>query len=117
MVNFGIIYGISAFGLSQRLGIKRKEAAAIIENYFIEFPKVKEYMDLSINKAKEKIVKHGTNILGDGSVKTGAHGKPVIFLNPSDFSGTLIELEELDSRINKQVRLEKEWILSLNKKS
>ena len=53
MVNFGIIYGISAFGLSQRLGIKRKEAAEIIENYFIEFPKVKEYMDLSINKARD----------------------------------------------------------------
>ena len=53
MVNFGIIYGISAFGLSQKLGIKRKEASEIIENYFIEFPKVKEYMDLSIKKAKE----------------------------------------------------------------
>ena len=53
MVNFGIIYGISAFGLSQRLAIKRKEAAEIIENYFIEFPKVKEYMDLSINKARD----------------------------------------------------------------
>jgi DNA polymerase-1 len=53
MVNFGIIYGISAFGLSQRLGIKRKEAAEIIENYFIEFPKVKEYMDFSINKARD----------------------------------------------------------------
>jgi len=53
MVNFGIIYGISAFGLSQRLGIKRKEAAEIIENYFIEFPKVKEYMDESILRARE----------------------------------------------------------------
>ena len=53
MVNFGIIYGISAFGLSQRLGIKRKEAAEIIENYFVEFPKVKEYMDFSINKARD----------------------------------------------------------------
>ena len=53
MVNFGIIYGISAFGLSQRLGIKRKEAAEIIENYFIEFPKVKKYMDLSIQNARE----------------------------------------------------------------
>ena len=53
MVNFGIIYGISAFGLSQRLGIKRNEAAEIIENYFIEFPNVKEYMDKSILKARE----------------------------------------------------------------
>ena len=53
MVNFGIIYGISAFGLSQRLGIKRTEASEIIENYFIEFPKVKEYMDLSINNARD----------------------------------------------------------------
>jgi DNA polymerase-1 len=53
MVNFGIIYGISAFGLAQRLGIKRKEAAEIIENYFIEFPKVKEYMDLSIQNARD----------------------------------------------------------------
>ena len=53
MVNFGIIYGISAFGLSQRLGIKRKEAAEIIENYFIEFPKVKKYMDLSIQNARD----------------------------------------------------------------
>lgn len=53
MVNFGIIYGISAFGLSQRLGIKRKEAAQIIENYFDEFPKVKEYMDNSILQARD----------------------------------------------------------------
>ncbi len=53
MVNFGIIYGISAFGLAQRLGIKRKEAAEIIENYFIEFPKVKKYMDLCIQNARD----------------------------------------------------------------
>ena len=53
MVNFGIIYGISPFGLSQRLGIKRKEASQIIDSYFIEFPKVKEYMEESIFKARE----------------------------------------------------------------
>lgn len=53
MVNFGIIYGISAFGLSQRLGIKRSEAKDIIDNYFMQYPKVKEYMEMSIDKARE----------------------------------------------------------------
>ena len=53
MVNFGIIYGISAFGLSQRLNIPRKEAAQIIENYFREFPTIKSYMDSSIEFARQ----------------------------------------------------------------
>lgn len=53
MVNFGIIYGISAFGLSQRLGIPRKEAADIIDAYFREFPTIKTYMDEVINQARE----------------------------------------------------------------
>ncbi|WP_101444770.1 DNA polymerase I [Pontibacter ramchanderi] len=52
-INFGIIYGISAFGLSERLGIPRREAADIIEAYFQEFPAVKEYMDSAIEKARE----------------------------------------------------------------
>lgn len=50
--NFGIIYGISAFGLSQRLNIPRSEAKELIDNYFVNFPKVKEYMDKSIASAK-----------------------------------------------------------------
>ncbi|UZD21607.1 DNA polymerase I [Algoriphagus halophytocola] len=50
--NFGIIYGISAFGLSQRLSIPRGEAKEIIDAYFKEFPAVKEYMDGAIEKAK-----------------------------------------------------------------
>ena len=53
MVNFGIIYGISAFGLSQRLGIKRTDAKEIIDNYFLQYPKVKEFMDKSIDVARE----------------------------------------------------------------
>ena len=53
MVNFGIIYGISAFGLSQRLNIGRKEAKAIIDSYFEKYPKIKGYMDESIAFAKE----------------------------------------------------------------
>jgi len=52
-VNFGIIYGISAFGLSQRINISRKEAKEIIDNYFEQFPRIKEYMDESIAFAKE----------------------------------------------------------------
>jgi DNA polymerase I len=52
MVNFGIIYGISAFGLSQRLGIPRAESATIIENYFKQFPGVKGYLDQIVIDAK-----------------------------------------------------------------
>lgn len=54
MVNFGIIYGISAFGLAQRLNIPRAEAKGIIENYFSQYPKIKEYMNKSIELAKQK---------------------------------------------------------------
>ncbi|MBQ0032002.1 MAG: DNA polymerase I [bacterium] len=53
MVNFGIIYGISAFGLSQRLKVPRKEAADLIETYFKLYPKVKDFMEASIAKARE----------------------------------------------------------------
>lgn len=52
--NFGIIYGISAFGLSQRLEIPRKEAKEIIDGYFASYPKVQEYMDNVVAKAKEE---------------------------------------------------------------
>lgn len=55
MVNFGIIYGISAFGLSQRLNIKRSEAKEIIDSYFEKYPGIKNYMDSSIDFAR----KHG----------------------------------------------------------
>ena len=54
MVNFGIIYGISAFGLSQRLAIPRTEAAEIIDAYFREYPAIKTYMDRTIEEAREK---------------------------------------------------------------
>ena len=52
MVNFGIIYAISAFGLSQRLGIPRKEAAELIENYFIQYPKLRNYMSETLEFAR-----------------------------------------------------------------
>lgn len=52
-VNFGIIYGQSAFGLSQNLSIPRKEAAEIIENYFNTYPNIKKYMNDTMNFARE----------------------------------------------------------------
>ncbi len=54
MVNFGIIYGISAFGLGQRLGIPRRQAEELIEAYFAQYPGVKNYMDRSIAEARDK---------------------------------------------------------------
>ena len=53
-VNFGVMYGISAFGLSQRLGIPRKEASEIIEHYFDSFPAIKGYMDETLESARSK---------------------------------------------------------------
>lgn len=52
--NFGILYGISAFGLSQRLNIPRSEAKMLIDGYFETFPKVKEYIEKSVEQAREK---------------------------------------------------------------
>jgi len=53
-VNFGILYGSTAFGLAQNLGISRSEAQEIIQAYFTEFSAIKRYMDDSINNAREK---------------------------------------------------------------
>ena len=52
--NFGILYGISAFGLAQRLEIPRSEAKMLIDGYFAMFPKVREYMDTAIAKGKKQ---------------------------------------------------------------
>ena len=54
MVNFGIIYGISAFGLSERLGIGRSEASQIINSYFREYPGIKTYMNEQIERARNQ---------------------------------------------------------------
>lgn len=53
-VNFGIVYGISSFGLSQDLSITRKEAAEYIENYFETYPKIKGFLDSMVEEGKEK---------------------------------------------------------------
>ena len=61
-VNFGIVYGISDYGLSQSLGITRKEAGVFIDTYFNSYPGVKQYMDEIVNQAKR-----------DGFVETIMH--------------------------------------------
>ena len=62
MVNFGIIYGISAFGLSQRLGIKRKEAKLLIDGYFETYPGIKKYMEQCVTTVREK--RYAETIMG-----------------------------------------------------
>ncbi len=47
-----------------------------------------------INAARDQLVAKGARVLGDGTPKIGAHGKPVLFLHPRDFQGTLVELEQ-----------------------
>jgi DNA polymerase-1 len=53
MVNYGIAYGISAFGLAQRLGIPRKQAAGIIDHYFAQFPAIRQYMTDTVEFARQ----------------------------------------------------------------
>jgi len=54
MVNYGISYGISAFGLSQRLGIPRSDAKNLIEGYFAQYPGIKQYMTDTVERARER---------------------------------------------------------------
>ena len=49
----------------------------------------------NIRVARDHLINEGARVLGDGEPKIGAHGKPVLFLHPKDFQGTLIELEEV----------------------
>lgn len=59
-----------------------------------------EVADLA--SAKARLVGQGARVLGDGIARPGAHGRPVLFLHPKDFAGTLIELEEVGSTSNRE---------------
>jgi methylmalonyl-CoA/ethylmalonyl-CoA epimerase len=52
------------------------------------------YEVADIRAARDQLKAHGARVLGDGEPKTGAHGKPVLFLHPKDFCGTLVEIEQ-----------------------
>ena len=54
MINFGLIYGMSAFGLAQNLGIERSAAQSYMEKYFARYPSVAAYMDRTRNEARER---------------------------------------------------------------
>lgn len=75
-VNFGLIYGISAFGLAQNIGISRSEAQDIINAYFNEFPGVKQYMDQQVNKARE--LTYVETILGRRRYLRDIHSKNAV---------------------------------------
>lgn len=90
MVNFGIIYGISAHGLSQRLGISRKEAAQMIDEYFKKYPAIKQYMQKTIEFARQygyvKTIKnrkryiqnlHSSNAIVRGFAERAAINTPI----------------------------------------
>jgi methylmalonyl-CoA/ethylmalonyl-CoA epimerase len=53
------------------------------------------YEVADIHAARDKLVQEGARVLGDGNPRIGAHGKPVLFLHPKDFCGTLVELEQV----------------------
>ena len=74
-VNFGIVYGISSFGLSQDLSITRKEASAYIEQYFITYPRIKQFLDETVEAAKKE--GYVTTMFG--------RRRPVPELNSSNF--------------------------------
>lgn len=74
--NFGIIYGISVFGLAERMNVERKEAKELIDGYFETYPGVKAYMDKSIQVAQEKAMWRLFST-GNASCRTSTHETPL----------------------------------------
>ncbi len=111
-VNFGIIYGISAFGLSKDLGISRKEATEYIEKYFETYPKIKSYIDSLVTEGKE----HGyvTTMYGrrrpipelkSGNYTTRSFGERVAMNSP--IQGTAADIIKIAmTKVDKRLRKE-----------
>ncbi len=114
--NFGIIYGISAFGLAQNLNIGRSEAKNIIDNYFLSYPKVKTFMDESVNIVREKGYaetifgrrRYLPNIQSNNAIVRGAAERNAI---NAPIQGTAADIIKI-SMINIQKRFKEEGILS-----
>jgi DNA polymerase-1 len=72
-INFGVVYGISAFGLSRQLGINRREAQDFIDRYFERYPRIRTFMDACIAEAREKM--YVTTLLGRRCAIPEIHSK------------------------------------------
>lgn len=115
-VNFGIIYGISSFGLSQDLSISRKEANEYINRYFETYPKVKEYLDKAVEEAKQNgysVTLYGRRRpipeLKSGNFMTRSFGERVAMNSP--IQGTAADIMKI-AMINVHNRLKNEGLKS-----
>ena len=112
-VNFGIVYGISAFGLSEDLHISVKEAGEYIEKYFQTYPKVKEFLDKSVKDAKEKGYvttlfhrRRPVPELNSGNFMQRSFGERVAMNSP--IQGTAADIIKIAMiRVNERLRAEK----------
>ena len=111
-INFGIIYGISAFGLARQLNISRKEAATYIERYFKEYPGIQQYMSETIEFAKE----HGfvSNLLGRKCFLPNINSKDHTLRSFSERAAINAPMQSLASDIVKVVMIVLDKRLSAN---
>ena len=112
-VNFGIIYGISAFGLSQNIGISRKEAKQIIDQYFEEFSKVKSYIDESIEKARKD--QYVETLMGRRRYLPNINSKNAVIRSVSERNAINAPIQGLATDIIKKAMISIQAELQLNR--
>ena len=112
-VNFGIIYGISAFGLSQNIGISRKEAKQIIDQYFEEFSKVKSYIDESIEKARKD--QYVETLMGRRRYLPNINSKNAVIRSVSERNAINAPIQGLAADIIKKAMISIQAELQLNR--